>query len=111
MAENMVIKELLNNPFYVHPLHDKLRIVNKDRPTAPIPHLITHKSKTERCTRHSCTSQYNQVEWLAGCETANKLYCWPYLLFPNKHGGFIGFKSFVKCVTKTRKNHKNSHAL
>jgi len=29
MAENIVIKELLDNPFLGRPLHDKLRIVSK----------------------------------------------------------------------------------
>jgi len=29
MAENTVIKDLLDNPFSVRLLHDKLRIVNK----------------------------------------------------------------------------------
>jgi hypothetical protein len=29
MAENIVIKEVLNNPFSVRTLHDKLRKVNK----------------------------------------------------------------------------------
>jgi hypothetical protein len=29
MAENMIIQELLNNPFSVCPFHNKLRIVNE----------------------------------------------------------------------------------
>ena len=48
MAENIVFKELLNNPFSVCLLNDKLGIVNHSQPTAPLPNLITHhKTKTE----------------------------------------------------------------
>jgi len=35
MAENITVKELLDNPFYL--LHDKLRTVNKCQPTSPLP--------------------------------------------------------------------------
>jgi len=64
----------------VHPLHSQLRITNKDRPTPPLPDVITrHKTKTERYTRYFCFSQYGKVDRLAGGETANKLYCWPCL--------------------------------
>jgi hypothetical protein len=49
IAKNVVITELLDNPSSVRPLHDKVRGVNKGRPTPPITNLITHhKSKTER---------------------------------------------------------------
>jgi hypothetical protein len=86
MAENITIKELSHSPFSVRPLHDKLRIVNKDRPTPPLPNVITHhKTNTEQYTRHFYLSQYEKVDWLAGCETTNKLYCLPCLLFSNKH--------------------------
>ena len=45
-----------------------------------------------------------KVDWLAGCEAANKL-CWACLLFlqRNKCEGFLGFKCFVKCAAKTLK--------
>jgi hypothetical protein len=51
MAEHkhVGIKELLDNPFSMHPLHDKLRIANKCRTTPPLINLITlHKTKTEQ---------------------------------------------------------------
>jgi hypothetical protein len=31
-----------------------------------------------------CISQYETIDWLAECETRNKLYCWPFLHFYNK---------------------------
>ena len=49
MAEHIVFKELSDNPFSMHPLHDKLRIANKSRTTPPLIKLITlHKTKTEQ---------------------------------------------------------------
>ena len=51
MAENIVIKKLLNNTFSMRPLHDKLRTVNEGRPTPTLPNFVTfHKTKTERHT-------------------------------------------------------------
>jgi hypothetical protein len=48
MAENIVSKELQNNPFSLCPLHDTLGRVNKGWSTVLIPSLITHhKTKTE----------------------------------------------------------------
>jgi hypothetical protein len=41
MAENVTSRELLDNPFSAHPLHNKVRIVNKVGPTPPLPYLIT----------------------------------------------------------------------
>ena len=82
MTENIIIKELLSNPFSMHPLHDKLRIMNKGRPTARLPYVITHhKTKTERCTIHICICQCEQFDWLTGCETAKIIYFWPISLF------------------------------
>jgi len=56
-------------------MHDKLRLVNNGRPAPP----VHHKTKTERYTKHFCISQYGKVDWLAGCETTSKHYCWPFL--------------------------------
>jgi hypothetical protein len=40
MAENIVIKEILYNPFSVRPLRDKLKIVNIGQPIPPLPNFI-----------------------------------------------------------------------
>jgi hypothetical protein len=82
MTENMVIKELLDQPFCVRPLLAKLRILNKGRPAPPLPNVITHhKTMTEQYIRHFCFSQYEKVVWVAECAATNKLYFWPCLLF------------------------------
>jgi hypothetical protein len=67
MAENIIIKEILNNPFSARPFHDKLGIVNKIRPTPRLLNLIIrHKTKTVRYTRHICISQCEKVDWSMG---------------------------------------------
>ena len=104
MAENMIIKLVLNNPLSVCPFHDKLRTVNRSRPTPRLSNLIIcHKTQTERYTRHICISQREKFDWPIGCKTAKKLYFWPSSLFANKHQGLLGFKSFAKCAAKTLK--------
>jgi len=54
MAENIVIKELLDNPFSVHPLHTKLRRVISvlnllHQPTAPYHMCISTKDISPTC--------------------------------------------------------------
>jgi len=54
MAENTVIKELLDNPFSVHPLHAKLRRVISvlnllHQPTAPYHMCISTKDIHPTC--------------------------------------------------------------
>jgi hypothetical protein len=54
MAENIVIKKLLDNPFSVHPLHTKLRrvisVINLlHQPTAPCHMCISTKDITPTC--------------------------------------------------------------
>jgi hypothetical protein len=67
MAENLIIKELLNNLFSARPFHDKLRIVNKIHPTPRLLNLIIrHKTKTERYTRHICISQCEKFDCSVG---------------------------------------------
>ena len=44
VAENIIITELLDNIFSARPLHNKLKILNKGRPTAPLPNVITHQN-------------------------------------------------------------------
>jgi hypothetical protein len=73
MAENMVIKELLDQPFCKRPLRYKLRILNKGPPTPLLPSVITHY-KTKNIIRDIFASlNMKKVVWVAGCATANKL--------------------------------------
>jgi len=88
MAENIDIKEVLDYPFSVRLLYDKLRTVNKGRPTPPLLSLITHhKSKTEQYTRNFFISQYEKIDWLTGCETTNFIVSPVYMFLTNMKYG------------------------
>jgi hypothetical protein len=61
MAENIVINELLDNPFSVHPLHAKLRIViyvlkSLHQPTAPYHMCVSTKDVSPTCFSTSVPS-------------------------------------------------------
>jgi hypothetical protein len=87
VAENINIKEVLDYPFSVRLLHDKLRTVNKGRPTPPSFTLITHRIKREQYTRLLFIIQYEKIDWLSGCETTNFIFSPVYLFLTNmKHG-------------------------
>jgi len=60
MAENIISRELVHNQSSVRPLHEKFRIMDKGRPTPPLPNLKTRKTKTEKHTRHIYASQYQK---------------------------------------------------
>jgi hypothetical protein len=51
-----------------------------------------------------------KVDWLAGCEIANKLYFWPCLLFSNKHEvrNKQGF-SDINHLSSQNQKHSESH--
>jgi hypothetical protein len=51
-GQNKVIKELLNNTFSLCPLHNKLRILNKGRPTPPLPIVIIQIKLRQNDIRH-----------------------------------------------------------
>jgi hypothetical protein len=100
IAEYIFIEKVLYNPFSVRPLHDILRRANIGLRTPPLPNLITsHKTNTERYTRHFYTSQYLEIDRLAGYETANSIV--GPLYFCNIHEGLLGFKSLAKCAART----------
>ena len=110
------IKELLDNPISVRQLHDKLRTVNKGRAVPPLANLINHTTKTERYTRHFCVSQYEEVDWLAGYETINKLNYLPCSSSANKHDmrnkqSFLDFSNLSKSQTKHSKPQNNLQNL
>jgi len=62
LSDIVVIKEILDNQFYVRQPHDIVRTVNKGRPAPPLPNLKDRTTKTERYTRRFCVSQYEEVD-------------------------------------------------
>jgi hypothetical protein len=105
MAENIIINELLNNPFSLRPLHDKFRIMNKGRPTPRLPNFTTHhKTKAERYTRHNSICQCEKFACVIGRETTKTLYFFALFTFSNKHEGLLGLKSFASAKKNTQKH-------
>jgi len=65
MDENIVIKNVLDNPFSVRPLRDKLTTVENEWPSAPLPNLMTvhtTKSNTQNILASLCLKTYGQYE-------------------------------------------------
>jgi hypothetical protein len=71
MGENITIRELVYNQFSMRPLHEKLRIVNKGRPTPPLPNVITHHKTKTNTQDIFAPLDIRKVDWLAGCEMIN----------------------------------------
>lgn len=116
MAEHIVIKELLDYPFSMHPLHNKLRMVNKGRTTPPVINLINlHKCKTGQYIvqdmRGICFSQYEKVDLLAGCETTNRIYCWSCLPFLTNMKQVVNSASRIEILCQERSKNTQSHKL
>ena len=88
----------------------KIRIVKKGAPTPPLLiFVVQHKANAEY-TRHLFISQHEQVDWLAGCGAAHKLYCWRLsFLFSDKHEvwnkhGFLDLNYLSSAQQNTQNN-------
>ena len=68
LAENECIKnKCYIIRFLCIPLHDKLRIVNKVRPTHLLHNLMNYCT-TKTSYKTCCLFQYKKFDWLSGCE-------------------------------------------
>lgn len=97
-----IVCSLLNKKFSARNFKEQLTILEKGRPK-PTLYQLTNKIKT--CTRYFQTDLYEQYEWLTGCETECKLFCWPCLLFQedigvwNRHG-FCDLTNIHRAIKK-----------
>ncbi|KAL2094555.1 hypothetical protein ACEWY4_009274 [Coilia grayii] len=57
----------------------KLLIIKQGRPTPPLPGL--HQRKGQKIIRTFLPEWYTRKEWLCGCDSSNRLFCFPCLLF------------------------------
>lgn len=82
MSKVCVISELLAKPFSSKSINEKTDIISKGRPRPSMPALSTqHKEKNRKYVRHFNVSIYDNITWLAGSASLNKIFCWPCLLF------------------------------
>lgn len=63
-------------------------------------------------TRHFSAPQYENIEWLTGCDAQVKLFCWPCLLFSHEGGDWYkqGCRD-IEHLTSALKEHERSEAL
>ncbi|XP_071454959.1 zinc finger MYM-type protein 1-like [Hetaerina americana] len=77
-----IIEELMKKKFSQRDTAEKLRFVERGRPTPELPGLYLVCSDRERkYRRRFCVSAYAKHKWLTGCPKLNKLFCWPCVLF------------------------------
>lgn len=97
-----IVCSLLKKGFSSYSFADKLSAIEKGRPKPPLRKLTT---KIKTCTRYFHADLYNQYEWLTGCETIGKLFCWCCLLFVNGKGtwnenGFSDLNNLHKVIKR-----------
>ncbi|CAH1099357.1 unnamed protein product [Psylliodes chrysocephalus] len=56
-------------------------IINSSRLKDPTNLETKVEKSAEKFTRHFHVGFYEKYEWLTGCKTLKKLFCWPCLLF------------------------------
>ena len=71
-----LIQDLRSRPFSSRSFQEKKIIIDTNR---PMPEL-TEKHKN----RNFQKKWYNDIDWLCGSKTNEKVYCWPCLLFQPK---------------------------
>jgi len=76
--------EFLKINFSSLSLEQKIQIKNSGRPKPDLNLTQTTKGKSRDYIRTFKTDMYNKNEWICGCETTNRLFCFPCLLF--SHG-------------------------
>lgn len=73
-----VVAELLSVPFSRRTFVDKMKIVEKGRPT---PEEFDLAQPSKSYVRHFQASNWERYSWLTGSVKHKKLYCWHCLLF------------------------------
>ncbi|XP_053550665.1 zinc finger MYM-type protein 1-like isoform X2 [Bombina bombina] len=90
----------------------KLEVINNGR---PIPELKDLLQQQKNITRPFQTEWYQKKEWLCGCATNNRLYCFPCLLFSTTDNvwttGFSDLKYLSRGLNKHEKSLAHIHNL
>lgn len=74
-----IIQKLLNCTIGIE---EKSKIILEGRPTPMLFTLLYEIGLTKKLSFRSYT--YDTIYWLAGCENARRLYCWPCVLFDGR---------------------------
>ena len=110
MANN--VKDILERSFSSRSYEEKLQILNTEKPKPALHNLVcSYRASGKDYTRHFATSHYENVDWLTGCETRSKLFCWPCLLFSRERSVWNkqGYADLGHLTSATQK-HERSQA-
>uniref|UniRef100_A0A1B6EA54 TTF-type domain-containing protein n=2 Tax=Clastoptera arizonana TaxID=38151 RepID=A0A1B6EA54_9HEMI len=76
------VDSLIDVPFELHSLEEKMEIKRLGRPTPELTNFLkTGISGNRSFIRSFKKDQYNKFSWLCGCPTRTALFCFPCLLF------------------------------
>ncbi|CAH1109741.1 unnamed protein product [Psylliodes chrysocephalus] len=105
-----IVWSLLKKRFSSRNFEEKTDIINSSRLKDPI-NLETKEEKlAKKFTRHFHVGFYEKYEWLTGCKTLKKLFCWPCLLYniaEKTHWNSVGITD-LNNFHKSVKRHVNS---
>lgn len=109
-----IITDLHNIPFEERNQSEQNEIIEKGRPTPPLPKLV---KSYRNVSRKFNPKNYQRHEWLCGCQDLNKLFCWYCLLFEDNTKrilwasiGYSDTKQLVMAATRhslSQKHYKN----
>ena len=107
-----IVCDLLRDSFRSRDFTSKKNIVENGR---HIPKLNI-SLKVKNCIRKFNNQMYIDNEWLAGCSSVQKLYCWPCLLFLNdktvwNNYGYNDLSNIHKAVKKHSLSENHLHAV
>ena len=111
------VQEIKQMRFSSLSLEEKLEVKNRGRPTPEIKIECEAQANGKKYKRSFNCDIYKQYSWLCGCETTNRLYCFPCILLGGGRGklaneGFSNLNNIKKVVKEhaMSENHINNAA-
>lgn len=102
-----IIRKLLKKPFHKRNFEEKLAIIEGGRPTPNLPQLKSESTGKKKFTRKFHVGYYTRHNFLTGCVSLNKLFCWPCLLFDTTHTSTWNYHGYsdLNNIHNAIKNH------
>lgn len=106
-VHHCAVDELLLKPYGSRDFSRTSELIEAGRPTPSI--TIVSDTRDGESKRMLKDSYYTKVEWLTGCDSLNKLFCWPCLLFDPAPGSWnrTGFRDLYN-FHRAYLRHENS---
>ena len=112
-----MISSLLEKPFSSRTFDEKREIVERGKPKPDMKDLTTVcKGGTKTVIRKFSSSKFDEIPWLTGCATSQKLYCWPCVLFNSESSvwnkeGYSDLAHLSAAIQRHEKAKKHIEAL